>query len=248
MKFLSIYHIFPICSSSYSRSSTPSTESKLLSEIEEEEYDNLDRMAYFALRTTDLKFWKASINQSRAKFRVVATASVAVAIGPLAFNVKAEASPESCHPIIALPYHGNNRAIDTAPVPLNGDADAIETNRDPITVQHWAVVVFLPGKPDKYFIFEADEEEGLLQPSRGTFTDANIYKLAKEFGSLKTNPRELLECARKVARNGKEYVAYNPFGRTNHCQDWVKDFLLCISPQLLDEMHRTIPTTILSEV
>jgi hypothetical protein len=104
------------------------------------------------------------------------------------------------------------------------------TDRDPWTIQHWALVVHFP-RGNKTYLFEAwkDEKTGLLQAGRAEGVDYEVFEKATYFGSIETCPRELLEKAQQVSTG--EYRAIS-----NNCQTWLKEFVGLISPKLLEAL------------
>jgi hypothetical protein len=116
------------------------------------------------------------------------------------------------------------------------------TNRDPTPIQHWALVVHFP-RGEKTYLFEAGKDEnGLLQAVRAEipFKDFQVFEKATYFGTIETCPCELLEKAKQVSTT-KRFPFYNILN--NNCQTWLEDFLLLISPDLLNLLHGKEPGT-----
>ncbi len=116
------------------------------------------------------------------------------------------------------------------------------TNRDPTPIQHWALVVHFD-RGNKTYLFEAGKDEnGLLQAVRAEipFKDIQVFEKATYFGTIETCPSELLTKAKQVSTT-KRFPFYNILN--NNCQTWLEDFLLLISPDLLNLLHGKEPGT-----
>ncbi|EFX80486.1 hypothetical protein DAPPUDRAFT_243749 [Daphnia pulex] len=104
---------------------------------------------------------------------------------------------------------------------------------DPKDIQHWALVVHFPGE-NKTYLFEAREENGLLQARRAVISLEDIQ--VQFFATVKTSSKELLKKARQV-ETGEYDVLFNNWQR------WLKEFLDLISPELSMALNRQIPKT-----
>jgi hypothetical protein len=123
--------------------------------------------------------------------------------------------------------------------------DSDFTDLDPVITQHWSTVVYFPqgnGQTGQTLFFEAVEDKMNEEDNRGHLqvlcaenVDAEVFKRAKYFDTLKISPNELLEKAKQVSSNGTVYD-----GLHNNCQSWVKEFLGRISPQLLNSLIETL--------
>jgi hypothetical protein len=112
------------------------------------------------------------------------------------------------------------------------------TDSDPTTIQHWAVVVHFP-RGKKTYLFEAWEDNKKLQPGRAeiVFKEMEIFEKATYFGTAVTSPSDLLIKANQIPTGIKYDVL------RNNCQTWIKDFLDCVSPDLLVLLYENVPAT-----
>jgi hypothetical protein len=94
------------------------------------------------------------------------------------------------------------------------------TDSDPKTIQHWALIVHFP-RGKKTYLFEAWDDDGQLQPGRAqiAFKDIKIFEKADYIGTAVTSPRQLLAIAKQV-KTGK----YSALG-SNNCQTWLVEYL-----------------------
>nr|CAH0107110.1 unnamed protein product [Daphnia galeata] len=112
------------------------------------------------------------------------------------------------------------------------------TDSDPTTIQHWAVVVHFP-RGKKTYLFEAWEDNKKLQPGRAeiAFKEIEIFEKATYFGTAVTSPSELLIKANQIP-TGIRYDVLR-----NNCQTWIKDFVDSVSPDLLVLLYENVPAT-----
>lgn len=97
---------------------------------------------------------------------------------------------------------------------------------DPNSIQHWMLIVHFP-RGKKTYLFQAREENGLLQAGRAEipFKDLHAFKKTTYFGTVETSPNELLMKAKRV-KTGNYNVLFNNW------QTWLKKFLHLVSPKL----------------
>jgi hypothetical protein len=111
-----------------------------------------------------------------------------------------------------------------------------DRDSNPKSMQHWAVVVHFP-RGNKTIIFEAWEENGLLQPGRAEGVDYKVFADATYFATNETCPFDLLEKAKQVPTGNYSVVS-------NNCQTWLKAFLEIISLDLLQALYDKVPGTL----
>ncbi|XP_046452594.1 uncharacterized protein LOC124200414 [Daphnia pulex] len=118
------------------------------------------------------------------------------------------------------------------------------TDMDPTIAQHWSLLVQFPEGnqkiAQKILFFEAVESaegdnKGNLQVLCAENVDAEVFKKATYFDTLKISPSELLEKAKQVSSNGTKYDRFY-----NNCQTWVREFLVLTSPKLSKSLVETI--------
>jgi hypothetical protein len=118
--------------------------------------------------------------------------------------------------------------------------DSEFTDLDPTIAQHWSLLVQFPEGNQKILFFEGvksaeEDNKGHLQVLCAENVDAEVFKRAKYFDTLKISPSELLEKAKQVPSNGTKYDKFY-----NNCQTWVREFLVLISPKLSKSLVETI--------
>jgi len=124
--------------------------------------------------------------------------------------------------------------------------EEVETDSDPVVVQHWAIVIRFPGKKKtKTYIFEANDVEGKLEATR-LVVDDSIFNESKYIGSYVTSPKQILDIAKDAHCLGKRYNAGMVLGKANNCQTFVKELLQKVHPDLLTKLFETSPLTILT--
>ncbi|XP_046637495.1 uncharacterized protein LOC124315838 isoform X2 [Daphnia pulicaria] len=115
-------------------------------------------------------------------------------------------------------------------------SDSLPGN-SPTSAQHWTLVIHFP-RGKKTYLFQAKEENGLLQASRAEipFKDIQVFEKATYFGTVETSPNELLTKAKKV-KTGNYNVLFNNW------QTWIKEFLRLISPKLMTWLKEKVAAT-----
>ncbi len=107
--------------------------------------------------------------------------------------------------------------------PAVGDDDAKSDSKE---ILHWALVAHFP-VGSKTYLFEAREENGLLQARRAAISlkDLEVSEKVQFFRTIKTSPRDLLTKAKQVPTGN-----YNAL--FNNWQTWQTNFLDLVSPKL----------------
>ncbi|EFX80488.1 hypothetical protein DAPPUDRAFT_243745 [Daphnia pulex] len=121
---------------------------------------------------------------------------------------------------------------DSTGTPHDGSNNS---SSDPMTIQHWAVVIHFP-RGKKTYVFQAWGDNGLLQAGRAENVNREVFEKATYFGTTETDPCELMAKAKQVSTG-----EYRILG--NNCQTWVKDFVRLVSPELLTSLYVKIPAT-----
>ncbi len=103
--------------------------------------------------------------------------------------------------------------------------EEVETNLDPVNIQHWVIVVHFPGRNNKTYIFEAGDHEEKLEATRSVEIDETIFYECKYIGSHVTSPKKLVDIAKELRCLGKTYRIGIWMGMENNCQTFVKEFL-----------------------
>lgn len=115
-----------------------------------------------------------------------------------------------------------------------------ETDIDPVSIQHWALVVYF-ARGNKTFVFEAWKgDDSCLQAGRGIVQFEDLFKSSHFLGSLQTSPLELLNKAKSVDSIGKPYSLGLLNNSENNCQTWLKQFLKEIDESLLNSLCQKI--------
>ena len=130
---------------------------------------------------------------------------------------------------------------------LSGSGDRV-TNNDPVSLQHWALVVHFE-RGNKTFIFEAweDKETSLLQAGRAVVTENSFFKNSTYLGCANTSPYQLLNEAKGVKGIGEAY-SLGLFGFSNNCQTFVIRFIAKISRDLYLILPLKVPAAIFSNI
>ena len=130
---------------------------------------------------------------------------------------------------------------------MSGAGDGV-TSRDPVSLQHWELVVHFE-RGNKTFIFEAwkNEKTSLLQAGRAVVTDDHFFKKSIYLGCANTSPYQLLIEAKEVKGIGEAY-SLGLFGFSNNCQTFVIRFISKISRDLYLILPLKVPAAIFSNI
>lgn len=96
---------------------------------------------------------------------------------------------------------------------------------------NWTLVIQFPNRGRKTYLFQAREENDLLQAFRAEIHgDVEVFQKSTYFGTVETSPKELLEKAKQVS-TGEFNVLANK-------KAWLNEFLNLISPELPINLSR----------